>query len=803
MVWPPIILTTNMNSEDSNSPSLNAPTFLETSTYSSRTKKLLSLINTLRDSGAHIDLDLPTVVVCGNQSAGKSSLLEGLCGITLPRGDGTCTRCVTEVRLSDSASQRPNQSKEWSCSIKLRFEFDVQGRALGKHKEVVFKSDITEKSELELWVRRAQKAVLNPNSDANKFLDVKFENSAKFRDKDAKSNELKFSRNIVCLEIRNSGVNLTLIDLPGIIRSVESREDSQYIDLIQDLVHTYIKKDRTIVVATITCKDEIENQAIVNWSKEIDPYGLRTIGVLTKPDTIEAATHDKWVSILLGHHYNLKLGYWMVLNPSKADLDRGVTLEEARKMEAEFFSTAVPWVSLSSQYGHRFGTEHLRNELSRQLSISIDSCIPDMKLKTEEFLQKTNTEIMKLPPRINKENARYELINLIRQFCSNVGNNISAHLEFKEFYQKVKGHFEVFKQNVMDTRPVFVFDEKKAGGSSSSSLMPSLPSLLPSFLSSSDDSKRSSTLKQKQNSPTSPSLNREDLIDVSRPISLSDLRMVIESQKGRELQGYTPYSAFEFMVLSFQKHWAKFAAQCVLNISSELHLLTSKLVDESFGRFANLQGKLRFILQVYQSEIYRKTLDALTTLIQMERKSPFTMNTEDFARLKSEALVDFKSIYESRPSGTGMPGGSIYPQTQGKDSLNRAVSALHDIGYTNVTPQALLSKLSPTTPVLDEIFQIISSTDGYFSISSKRYVDNVPMTIDFTFLEAFKNGIESESLQKLGVLKSASGENYLEDEGGIEYLLKEGVEVEEKRKQLEETRERLSSVWKSLNEFGF
>lgn len=42
-------------------------------------------------------LDLPSLVVCGNQSAGKSSLLERLCGVKLPRAAGTCTKCPTEV----------------------------------------------------------------------------------------------------------------------------------------------------------------------------------------------------------------------------------------------------------------------------------------------------------------------------------------------------------------------------------------------------------------------------------------------------------------------------------------------------------------------------------------------------------------------------------------------------------------------------------------------------------------------------------------------------------------------------------
>jgi hypothetical protein len=39
-------------------------------------------------------------------------------------------------------------------------------------------------------------------------------------------------------------------------------------------------------------------QAVIKMAREVDPQGLRTIGVLTKPDTIEAGTHQPWVKVL-------------------------------------------------------------------------------------------------------------------------------------------------------------------------------------------------------------------------------------------------------------------------------------------------------------------------------------------------------------------------------------------------------------------------------------------------------------------------------------------------------------------------
>ncbi|KAJ3104555.1 hypothetical protein HDU97_009067 [Phlyctochytrium planicorne] len=788
-----------MNTTASMSPSV----FLKTSAFGDRARRLIQLVNTMRDAGAHMDLDLPTVVVCGNQSVGKSSLVEALCGIVLPRAEGTCTRSVTEVRMvegvdaSSSTVEALEKKTEWRCSVKLRMEFDSTGVALKGPKEIMFVEEIKNPDDVELAVRRAQKALLNPSSDPLKYLTAVFDDrTIAARDNEAKSNELKFTKNVVCVDIRGAGVNLTLIDLPGIIRSVDRKEDVAFIEMIQDLVKKYISNDRAIIVGTITCKDEIDNQAIVHMAKDVDPIGVRTIGVLTKPDTIEAGTHDRWLQILLGHSYTLKLGYWMVKNPSKADLDRKIGFDEARAKEETFFASHSPWSALRHQVD-RFGVDSLRREMSRQLTLLTDASLPDMKMRTEEVMQATSLELTKMPPPLS-DNSRIELLQMIRHFSTILNYNLSAHQDFKGFYQRIRSHFEQFRRAIYTTRPTFTLDRKHISTNQSvpsGSLTSSVSSAISSVWStiSSDDKKKDGG----KSAPSGPSKSQhipaqEDgaSTDLNRPMTLSDVRKIIEQQKGRELQGYSPYGAFTYIVSGFQDEWNKYAVACLSNISHELHTLIQKLTEDVFGRFVNLHGQVRFVIQVYQTELYRHTLEIVNNLVLMEKRYPFTMGSEEFSRLKSNALHEFKAQLEAVRSGTSVALSAIVNQRQ--ETVNKALGALAEAGYTGLTAKDL-ARLRDN-PDDDEILHVMAASDAYFRLAFKRMGDNVPMHVDFHFLSRVGEGLEKELVARLGVLEK--------DAAAVAAMVEEDRFVAERRKALQEQRTRLENVWRALHEFG-
>ena len=109
--------------------------------------------------------------------------------------------CPTECRLSSS-------NEDWKCTVSLRFTTDNLGQPLGQARNEQFGETIYHKEEVEERIRRAQRAILNPNTPSIKFLENEHA--------DGGAAEVAFSMNCISLQISGKDVaDLSFVDLPG------------------------------------------------------------------------------------------------------------------------------------------------------------------------------------------------------------------------------------------------------------------------------------------------------------------------------------------------------------------------------------------------------------------------------------------------------------------------------------------------------------------------------------------------------------------------------------------------------------
>lgn len=340
----------------------------------------MQAVQNLRNIGVEeLDLPLPKIVVVGDQSTGKSSLIEAMSEIKVPRGAGTCTRCPLEINLTESTTSA------WSCDIYLCTKYAYDGkqgiqshsrgfrksegatrdRPLGpwilQHSEELHFASLDSKAEVPRVLHLAQLAILNPTTDHNKYLP----------DKDPgprESFQVKFSPNVIRLNISGPGLpNLSFYDLPGVINVPDVAEEHYVVDLIKNLVKQYVQAKDSINLLAIPMTDDPANSSASKLIRELKAEP-RTIGCLTKPDRLQSVESlEQWEGILKGERFHLGFGYFVIKNNPDTSVDHATVRAE----EEAYFQTSMPWASTFEGYVDQFGTFNLQTRLSELLTKQI------------------------------------------------------------------------------------------------------------------------------------------------------------------------------------------------------------------------------------------------------------------------------------------------------------------------------------------------------------------------------------------------------------------------------------------------
>ncbi|KAI8660400.1 hypothetical protein NCS57_01017200 [Fusarium keratoplasticum] len=408
---------------------------------------LLDKMDKLRGLGISNLVSLPQMVVVGDQSAGKSSVLESLTGFHFPRSVTLCTRHATEIIC------RREETKNIVISIQPADPNNTEAQKFRRETK-----DLNAQEFAQIFV------------DAAKVMGIK-------SGSDDDSTGSAFSRDILRVEI--SGPNedhLTVIDVPGMFENVTpgvtTKED---IDLVKDMVRNYIKESRTIILAVVPCTGDIANQKILTLAKEVDPEGKRTLGVLTKPDlAVEQATKAVVVNLVNGNRRDLVLGYCVVKNRGADDTSSSA---EERNLKEENFFREAPWSKLPAD---RLGIPALKARLQHLLMDRIKSEFPKVRSDLMTMLKKNEALLENMgESRSTTEQQRVYLGRIASRFTQikNCGldayysrNKIFHEQEELRLITRIREINEAFANVVFDkghTRNFQPPGEKDSEGSSS------------------------------------------------------------------------------------------------------------------------------------------------------------------------------------------------------------------------------------------------------------------------------------------------------------------------------------------------
>ncbi|EEP76383.1 predicted protein [Uncinocarpus reesii 1704] len=415
-------------------------------------KTMVRKIQDLRHLGIeNKQLPLPKIVVVGDQSTGKSSLIEGISEIKVPRSAGCCTRCPLEINLSESDTP-------WTCRVLLMKKYmycskkmlptskSPFGPWVEQEPEEFLFDTLTEKSMLEAVIKWAQLATLNPGRPYKEFMRGENSDTEPYT-------QVKFSPNVVRLDISAPKFpNLSFYDLPGVINVAEVDDEKYLVTLVENLVKDYIKSDNTIVLLTMPMTDDATNSSAARIVREVRGARERTLGVLTKPDRIDCG-YEQWEELLSGEKFTLGHKYYVVKNNADPVVDHA----NARVEEHLFFGHP-PWTREFAPYSDRFGTRKLQTALSSLLLKQIQNSLPHIVDQINSRAELVSQELLTLPAPPSA-NIPYIVCQMLNIFTNNVHAHMSGGSSAHPFLKQWGQLAADFKLYLAKTRPTFKIGE--------------------------------------------------------------------------------------------------------------------------------------------------------------------------------------------------------------------------------------------------------------------------------------------------------------------------------------------------------
>ncbi|CAK7273325.1 hypothetical protein SEPCBS119000_005596 [Sporothrix epigloea] len=631
-------------------------------------RDLLDIIDRLRSQGLDRYVPLPEIIVCGDQSSGKSSVLEAISGLSFPSKDSLCTRFATELIL-----RRQPQASIAITILPHHSRTDVEKARLSS-----FRANLD-----------AANPDIGPVIEAAKVaMGLVDGNVAGGR---------RFSNDVLRIEMSGpTQQHLTLVDLPGLFHSGGTGQSVTDASVVRQLVKEYIKRRNSIILVVVSAAYEFVNQLATRLARDVDPHGKRTMGLITKPDKLDEGSDREQAYIKLASNEDvvLQLG-WHVLR-NRCHETRNVTREERDANEVAFFSKH-PWVDLASD---NLGVESLRPRLStvlmNQILSQLGPILKDVKAQLEGCEQglarlgvsrATDLEQRQYLSRIS--NRLSELLTAAVQgnymeasFFGNVVDDTDSNTAFAEGCQRRL-------RAVVQNRLTLFADELHTRGKTRR------------IVGEDEDAEVIQNSKGgAKGDIKSVRISRSDYVD--------EVKKIILSSRGRELPGTFNPLVVTDLFRQQCKNWGSIARECIESIlQSSFVLVTAALKHIAADNTATMVA--RSLLNPAMAVLRKDMMAQLDNIMRMHHEGhPITYNhylTDTVQKLRNERqkkrVIDVAKKY----------AGELY-RNETAERLANLLVAQEETDMARIAAS-----------------DAIDYMEAYYKVALKTFIDNVSVLV--------------------------------------------------------------------------
>ena len=389
------------------------------------------------------ELTLPKLAVVGTQSSGKSSVLNSIMSMDiLPTGQNMVTRTPLDIRLHKLDK---SMNEGWVEFGTYNDSNDIDGS--------------NDSASTGLWNTDIKIPIQIPIPTDSEIQQIR--NFISKKTDEIAGTGMDISTIPIILNIYSPYVpNLSLTDLPGLtmVACTDKGQPADIKDKIENMVSTYIKQPRTIIIAVMQARSDLETDIGLALIKKHDLSGRRTIGVLTKPDLMNYETHvGEYLTNNISKNLMLSYGYYVVRGRSGKEME-STNIIDGLKAEDAYFKGHTEYNKII--YKDRVGVPNLSNNLSKVLIESITEMIPSVM-----------TEISALDIKINKKldlmgqhlpDSRDGKISVLNRYASNFYYQFVDSIESRgttlNTGKQIKDTLVTYKENLHKVCP---FDNTK------------------------------------------------------------------------------------------------------------------------------------------------------------------------------------------------------------------------------------------------------------------------------------------------------------------------------------------------------
>lgn len=634
----------------------------------------------------------------GSQSSGKSSVLENIVGRDfLPRGTGIVTRRPLVLQL-------------------------INQPVSGKTREEVFGADSDTELSPDEW---------------GEFLDLrgeKFYDFNKIRQEIVRQTELETGKGVaisprpINLRIHSPNVlTLTLVDLPGLTKVPVGDQPKDIERLIRDMVYKYISRPNAVILAVTAANTDLANSDGLKLAREVDPEGLRTIGVLTKVDLMDAGTDV--VDILAGKVIHLRLGYVPVVNRGQRDIDSKKKVKAALEGEKEFFMSH-PSYRPKAKY---CGTPYLARRLTTILMHHIRSTLPDIKTKIGQQLVKFQGELQSLGGALGEQNPSNVILTIITEFTNEFRTVIDGNSNDLSVTELAGG-----------ARISFVFHELFNNGVKS--------------------------------------------VDPFDSVKDTDIRTILYNSAGSAPSLFVGTTAFEVIVKQQIKRLEDPSLKCAQLVYEELVRILTQLLskNQAFRRFPQLRERFNNVVIAFFRKCMAPTTKLVSDLIAAEAAYLNVAHPDFISGQQALAIVNERynptvpappaNSKEAKAAAAQHPHAQEYEKEQNQgffgSFFTRSQTAKQKAASLDAPPPSLKASGTLTSREQIELETVKLLVMSYFKVVQKTVSDMVPKAIVLELVNSAKTNMQAVLLQELYA------------SGAVEELLKESDQVKLRRQEV-------------------